>query len=115
MNEKSIIAKEKRAGAVALALSEDTHALEDAKKELANAQSFLSTMDEECAKKKKERDMRAKMRADEIAAVSDAVKILNDDDALDVFKKALPSAALMQQKRQTYDALLQLSQRAKLS
>merc|ERR1719443_2052156 len=75
-NEKSIIAKEKRAGAVALALSEDTHALQDAKEELANAQKFLSTMDEQCATKKKNEAMRAKMRADEIAAVSDAIKIL---------------------------------------
>merc|ERR1719281_376142 len=67
-------------------------------------------MKEQCANVEKQRDERAKMRAAEIAAVSDAIKILNDDDALDVFKKALPSAALVQQPiRQTYDALLQLS------
>merc|ERR1719375_844052 len=110
INEKAIVTKDKRSGALALSLSEDTHALEDAKDELANAQKFLSTMDEECARKKKERDTRAKMRSDEISAVSDAIKILNDDDALDVFKKSLPSAAMLQQKKQTYDALVQLSE-----
>merc|ERR1719375_2220299 len=110
INEKSVIEKEKRIGGLALELSEGNHALEDAKEELANAQKFLSTMDEECARKRKERDARAKMRADEIAAVSDAIKILNDDDALDVFKKSLPSAAMLQQKKQTYDALVQLSE-----
>lgn len=32
------------------------------------------------------------MRADEISAISEAISILNDDDALDVFKKSLPSS-----------------------
>merc|ERR1719161_2225574 len=36
--------------------------------------------------------MRTKARAEEIAAISDAIGILNDDDALDVFKKAVPSS-----------------------
>merc|ERR1719311_1891014 len=35
---------------------------------------------------------RTKMRNMEISAISDAIGILNDDDALDVFKKALPSS-----------------------
>lgn len=34
------------------------------------------------------------MRTDEIAAVSEAIAILNEDDSLDTFKKAVPSAAL---------------------
>jgi hypothetical protein len=108
LNKRAIITKEKRSGALALELSEDSHALKDAKEELENASNFLATMDEQCAKAKANRDMRAKMRADEIAALGEAIKILNDDDALDVFKKAAPSAALMQQQKQTYDALVQL-------
>merc|ERR1719379_3107924 len=39
--------------------------------------------------KKKEFADRQKMRAEEISAVSEAIKILNDDDALDLFKKTL--------------------------
>merc|ERR1719389_1274802 len=35
---------------------------------------------------------RTKMRNMEITAISEAIGILNDDDALDVFKKALPSS-----------------------
>merc|ERR1719310_2144652 len=35
---------------------------------------------------------RTKMRTMEITAISEAIGILNDDDALDVFKKALPSS-----------------------
>merc|ERR1719160_1486366 len=113
LNQRAIVTKEKRSGALALELSEDNHALKDAKEELDNASKFLATMDEQCTKAKANRDMRAKMRADEIAALGEAIKILNDDDALDVFKKSLPSAALMQQQRQTYDALLQLREEGK--
>merc|ERR1719235_2494131 len=32
------------------------------------------------------------MRSEEIAAISEAISILNDDDALDVFKKAVPAS-----------------------
>merc|ERR1719335_1108753 len=86
INKKAGIAKEQRIGQLALEISEAKHALEDAQDELSNAQKFAANMQEECANKVKERDARAKMRSDEIAAVSEAVNILNDDDALDVFK-----------------------------
>jgi septal ring factor EnvC (AmiA/AmiB activator) len=107
LNEKAVIEKEKRIGGLALALSEDSHALEDATEEKANAEKFLANMKEQCATVEKDKAMRMKMRADEIAAISEAVNILNDDDALEVFSKAKASAALVQKKK-TYDALLQL-------
>merc|ERR1712061_197055 len=34
-----------------------------------------------------------KMRAEETVALADTIKVLNDDDALDLFKKTLPSAS----------------------
>jgi len=108
LNEKAVITKEKRVGALALQLSEDGHALEDATEEKANGEKFLANMKEQCATVEKDKAMRMKMRSDEIAAVSEAVNILNDDDALEVFSKA-KSAALVQQKPKTYDALLQLA------
>lgn len=108
--EESVITKEKRLGAVALELSEGTHALEDAQEELANAEKFKANMKGECERKAKERDMRAKMRSEEIAAIGDAIKILNDDDALEIFKKQTAVAMVQKQKHATYDALLQLKQ-----
>merc|ERR1719478_139312 len=39
--------------------------------------------------KKKEWAERCSVRADEVAAISEAIKILNDDDALDLFKKTM--------------------------
>merc|ERR550525_2355885 len=49
-----------------------------------------------CATKQAEWDERCKVRADELLALADTIKILNDDDALDLFKKTLPSASFLQ-------------------
>merc|ERR1719217_1317891 len=54
----------------------------------------------------KNKAMRQKMRSEEIAAISEAIKIINDDDALETFSKA-KSASFVQQ-RKTYDAFLQI-------
>jgi len=105
---EAIIAKEKRSGELALSISEKKAALDDAKDELADAQTYLSTLTKACDTKKKERDMRNKMRHDEIAAVSEAIAILDEDDSLDVFKKAVPSASLLSEKKKTYDAFVQM-------
>jgi hypothetical protein len=114
INGKAVISKEQRIGALALSISETKHSLEDSEEELANAEKFLANMEEECANTVKARDMRAKMRAEEIKAISEAVGILNDDDALEVFKKTPAGAALVQKPIKTYDALLQVSKRVSL-
>ena len=44
-----------------------------------------------CATKAKEFEERQANRAQELVAISETIKILNDDDALDLFKKTLPS------------------------
>merc|ERR1719463_436528 len=106
VNEKAVITKDKRIGELKLSISEASHALEDAEEELANAQKFLSSMKEQCASMEKNKAMRQKMRSEEIAAISEAIKILNDDDALETFSAA-KSAAFVQ-KRKTYDAFLQI-------
>jgi hypothetical protein len=106
INEKSVIEKEKRIGAIALELSEGTHALEDAKDELANAQKFKATMKEQCASMEEQKAAREKARAEEIKAISEAVVILNDDEALETFSK---TAFVQKPARVTFDALLQLT------
>jgi len=42
-----------------------------------------------------------KTRAEELAALADTIKVLNDDDALELFKKTLPSAASLMQVQMT--------------
>jgi len=63
--------------------------IDDTTKELGDLQSFLANLASQCSTKKKEWSERQQVRAEEIAAISEAIKILNDDDALDLFKKTL--------------------------
>lgn len=58
----------------------------------------------------KQKAAREKARADEIKAISEAINILNDDDALETFSKAKGGAFVQKpSKVVTYDALLQLT------
>merc|ERR1719387_1553480 len=63
--------------------------IEDTTAEMEETQAFVANLAAQCATKKKEWAERSKVRAEEIAAISEAIKILNDDDALDLFKKTL--------------------------
>jgi len=92
MATEAIETKMARAGEVAVSVVQSADALEDAKEEAADTMKFLATLEKDCATKEKEMAESSKLRSMEIAAISDAIGILNDDDALDVFKKALPSS-----------------------
>merc|ERR1719146_463252 len=67
------------------------------KEAVADEQKFIAQLESECATKEKEWAVRQKLRAEEVSAISEAIGILNDDDALDVFKKAVPSALVQDQ------------------
>merc|ERR1719443_2890988 len=62
--------------------------IEDTTAEMKETQAFLANLGAQCAEKKKEWAERQSMRAEEVAAIGEAIKILNDDDALDLFKKS---------------------------
>jgi len=89
---ETIEAKEKKAGELEVSVSQNKDALEDTTGEKADAEKMLKTLTSTCDSRKLEWEARLKLRDDEIAAISQAISILNDDDALDVFKKAVPSA-----------------------
>jgi len=91
---EAIESKTKRVGELAVSTVESADGIDDATKEGADATKMLSTLDEQCATKKTEYASVSKTRAEEISAISECIAILNDDDALDVFKKAVPSALL---------------------
>merc|ERR1719359_947701 len=99
--DESIESKKERVGTLAVEIVQGKDLVEDSAKEAAEAEKFAATLDKQCADKKKEWAERSKMRADEIAAIGEAIGILTDDDALDVFKKAVPaaSAAFVQEPR----------------
>merc|ERR1719191_2152293 len=92
----AIESKTKRAGALAVAIATGQDDIEDTTKELSETQSFLANLAAQCRTKKEEWDVRSKTRAEEIAGISEAIKILNDDDALDLFKNTLSQKSLLQ-------------------
>jgi len=67
--------------------------LDDTEASLAEDKAFLADLDKNCATKEQEWDGIVKVRAEEVLAISETIKILNDDDALELFKKTLPSPA----------------------
>merc|ERR1719321_1398424 len=65
--------------------------LEDTKEALGDNSKMLKDLGANCDKKKAEYELACKMRAEELVALAATIKVLNDDDALDLFKKTLPS------------------------
>merc|ERR1719160_483530 len=92
MATEAIETKTQRSGEVAVSAVQPKDALGDTESELADTEKFISQLATECATKEKEWAERSAVRAEEVKAISEAISILNDDDALDVFKKARPSA-----------------------
>jgi len=92
MATEAIETKMGRAGDIAVSVVQSKDALEDAQDAAADATKFLATLEKDCADAGKKHAESTKLRSMEISAISDAIGILNDDDALDVFKKALPSS-----------------------
>jgi chromosome segregation ATPase len=96
--QKSIEDKTARIGEVGVDVVNMANDLEDTKKSLAEDKKFLQDLDKNCATKKDEWAVREKLRAEEQLALAETIKILNDDDALELFKKTLPSPSLIQMK-----------------
>merc|ERR1719158_766749 len=94
--DESIESKKERVGELAVSVVQLKDEVEDTMKEAEEAKKFAATLDKQCAAKKKEWAERCKMRSEEIAAVGEAISILTDDDALDVFKKSVPAASFVQ-------------------
>jgi predicted nucleic acid-binding Zn-ribbon protein len=82
-----------RIGEIAVKVAEMGNELEDTKEDLEESKKFLAQLDENCANKKKEWAAYQKMQGEELLALADTIKILNDDDALELFKKTLPGSA----------------------
>merc|ERR1719472_674723 len=57
--------------------------------EMQETEAFVANLASQCALKKKEWAERQSVRAEEVSAIGEAIKVLNDDDALDLFKKTL--------------------------
>jgi hypothetical protein len=95
---QAIEEKTKRTGETAVEIVNLKEDLEDTQEDLAKDQKFLADLEKNCVIKAKEWEEIKKMRSEELIAIADTIKILNDDDALELFKKtaAAASASLLQ-------------------
>merc|ERR1719305_2103587 len=85
----AIESKTQRSGTLAVTITTTKGDIKDTTSEMEDTEAFLANLKVECAEKKKEWAVRCQIRAEEVAAISEAIKVLNDDDALDLFKKTL--------------------------
>merc|ERR1719336_225310 len=89
----SIQTKLKEIGELGIEIVDMKEDVDDTANALEADKKFLAELEKGCATKTKEWEERSKIRAEELVALADTVKVLNDDDALDLFKKTLPSAS----------------------
>jgi len=88
----SIEAKTVRVGEAGVEIVNMKEDLDDTQKALAEDKKFLEDLEKNCKTKEAEWDVICKTRGQEQLALADTIKLLNDDDALELFKKTLPGA-----------------------
>merc|ERR1719265_2264992 len=90
-----------RLGKLQVEIVEMKEDLDDTGKGLVEDRKFLGDLKKNCATKADEHAENQRLRSEELLALADTIKILNDDDALDLFKKALPGASALLQLKVT--------------
>lgn len=90
---KSIEEKTVRVGELGVSIAEMKNDLTDTEEALIEDKKFLADLEKDCATKTKEWEEVIRTRSQELLAIAEAIKILNSDDALELFKKTLPSPA----------------------
>merc|ERR1719267_507040 len=76
-----IESKTARIGELGVQLVTQKEDLDDTAKSLAEDEAFLKDLEKNCKTKEAEWAERQKLRAEELLALSDTIKLLNDDDA----------------------------------
>merc|ERR1719473_921384 len=82
-----------RVGEIPVAIVQMKNDLGDTGEQVVDDKKFLADLDTNCATKQKFFEENVRMRGQEIQALADTIKVLNDDDALELFKKTLPGAS----------------------
>lgn len=83
-------------GKVAVEIVQAAKAKEDAMNTLSDSESFLVKLKNMCGDKADEYKQRVKDAQGEVEAIQQAILVLNDDDALEVFKAADPKRSFLQ-------------------
>jgi len=95
-NQKALESKLGREAEVGVQIETLKEDLADTSASYADDKKFLAELEKGCATKQAEHDENVKTRAGELLAIGDTIKILNDDDALELFKKTLPAPSMLQ-------------------
>lgn len=82
-----------RIGELGVQIANMGNDLEDTKDTLAEDTKFVAELQAGCDTKSKQWAEISATRAEELVALAETIKVLNDDDALELFKKTLPSAS----------------------
>merc|ERR1719313_2910068 len=90
---KALEQKMTRVGELAVEIVQMKNDLGDTAAALIEDKKFLADMQKNCDKKSAEWETIVKTRNEELLALADTIKVLNDDDSLELFKKTLPGAA----------------------
>jgi len=120
---EAVESKTQRSGELAVAIVTSADDVQDTTADMDETNKFLANLAASCRAKKDEWAERSQLRAEEIAAISETIGVLNDDDALDLFKKTLslsqqPSMGFLQKKSavsQTLKARSMIKALAKVS
>merc|ERR1719510_2411582 len=89
----AIEAKLKKIGELGVSIASMENELGDTEEALGEDRKFLADLKKGCATKTAETEANRKLRTQELAALTETIKVLNDDDALELFKATLPSAS----------------------
>ena len=92
---KQIEVKLGRIGELAVEIVQMKNDLTDAQEALVENTKFLKEVKQDCSTKAEEFQIIVKTRQEELLALADTTKLLNDDDALELFKKTLPGGSAL--------------------
>jgi len=85
---RAIEKKTQRSGELAVQIVEGKNDLEDTQEALSEDEQFAVNLKRDGATKEKDCNERKKTRSEEMQAISETIKVLNDDDALELFNKS---------------------------
>merc|ERR1740121_982366 len=88
---EAIEAKTVKIGELGVAIVQIKDDIDDTSEALTEDKAFLKELEKGCDTKAAEWEERKKTRTAELLALAETIKILNDDDALELFKKTLPA------------------------
>jgi len=89
---KAIESKMTRSGELSVKIVQMKNDLGDSEEALIEDQAFLKDLEKNCAKKAEWAEIVA-TRNEELLALADTIKVLNDDDVLELMKKTLPGSS----------------------